>query len=133
MGYRVAVAGASGYAGGELLRLLAAIPTSTWSPRRPTRTPARRSAICIPGMRSLAGLRWSRPRPSSSPTPTWSSSPCRTASRVRSRSSCPSRSEIVDLGADHRLADAAIYERYYGGTHPGQWVYGLPELPASGR
>jgi N-acetyl-gamma-glutamyl-phosphate reductase len=22
-----------------------------------------------------------------------------------------------------------VYERYYGGTHPGQWVYGLPELP----
>ena len=37
--------------------------------------------------------------------------------------------KIVDLGADHRLTDAAAYERYYGGAHAGAWTYGLPELP----
>jgi N-acetyl-gamma-glutamyl-phosphate reductase len=35
----------------------------------------------------------------------------------------------VDLGADFRLADAAQWTRYYGGTHAGTWTYGLPELP----
>ena len=36
---------------------------------------------------------------------------------------------IVDLGADYRLKSAASWEKYYGGTHAGSWVYGLPELP----
>src|SRR5690606_14004594 len=40
----------------------------------------------------------------------------------------PATTRIVDLGADHRLADAAAWDRYYGGRHAGSWVYGLPEL-----
>ena len=41
----------------------------------------------------------------------------------------PAGQKIVDLGADHRLRDGEVYERYYGGAHPGTWTYGLPELP----
>jgi N-acetyl-gamma-glutamyl-phosphate reductase len=41
----------------------------------------------------------------------------------------PANVKIVDLGADHRLADAAQWQRYYGGPHAGTWIYGLPELP----
>ena len=36
---------------------------------------------------------------------------------------------VVDLGADFRLADPAQWERFYGGSYAGQWIYGLPELP----
>jgi N-acetyl-gamma-glutamyl-phosphate reductase len=36
---------------------------------------------------------------------------------------------VIDLGADFRLAHAADWERYYAGKHAGQWIYGLPELP----
>src|SRR3954464_10595226 len=36
---------------------------------------------------------------------------------------------IIDCGADHRLTDAATWERFYGSTHAGSWPYGLPELP----
>jgi N-acetyl-gamma-glutamyl-phosphate reductase len=36
---------------------------------------------------------------------------------------------VVDLGADHRLADPAAWQRWYGGAHAGFWTYGLPELP----
>src|SRR5258706_14336465 len=36
---------------------------------------------------------------------------------------------IVDLGPDFRLADPADWARHYGGEHPGRWVTGLPELP----
>ncbi len=39
------------------------------------------------------------------------------------------RAAIIDLGADFRLADADQWALYYGGTHAGTWVYGLPELP----
>ena len=36
---------------------------------------------------------------------------------------------IIDCGADFRLTDAAVWERFYGGAHAGSWPYGLPELP----
>lgn len=39
---------------------------------------------------------------------------------------------VVDLGADHRLEDPAEWERYYGGEHAGTWTYGMPELPLGG-
>jgi N-acetyl-gamma-glutamyl-phosphate reductase len=51
----------------------------------------------------------------------------------------PSRGVVVDLSGAHRLADAALYDEWYGFTHPrpetlGEWVYGLPELvEVSGR
>ncbi|WP_193096838.1 N-acetyl-gamma-glutamyl-phosphate reductase [Brevibacterium sp. FME17] len=35
---------------------------------------------------------------------------------------------IVDLAADHRLISAAAWEKFYGSTHQGTWTYGLPEL-----
>jgi len=36
---------------------------------------------------------------------------------------------IVDCGADFRLTDPAAWERFYGSPHAGSWPYGLPELP----
>ncbi|MDT5073786.1 MAG: N-acetyl-gamma-glutamyl-phosphate reductase [Mycobacterium sp.] len=36
---------------------------------------------------------------------------------------------IVDCGADFRLTDPVAWERFYGSTHAGSWPYGLPELP----
>ncbi|MBC7463217.1 MAG: N-acetyl-gamma-glutamyl-phosphate reductase [Actinobacteria bacterium] len=35
---------------------------------------------------------------------------------------------VVDLGADFRLKDASAWSKYYGGDHAGTWTYGLPEL-----
>ncbi|WP_380175316.1 N-acetyl-gamma-glutamyl-phosphate reductase [Kineococcus sp. DHX-1] len=39
---------------------------------------------------------------------------------------------VVDLGADHRLLDPGAWERFYGSAHAGTWPYGLPELPLAG-
>ncbi len=36
---------------------------------------------------------------------------------------------VVDCGADFRLTDATDWERFYGSPHAGSWPYGLPELP----
>ena len=36
---------------------------------------------------------------------------------------------VIDCGADFRLTDAADWEKYYGSAHAGTWPYGLPELP----
>jgi N-acetyl-gamma-glutamyl-phosphate reductase len=38
---------------------------------------------------------------------------------------------IIDCGADFRLTDAAAWERFYGAAHAGSWPYGLPELPGA--
>lgn len=40
-------------------------------------------------------------------------------------------SKIVDLGADFRLADAGQWSKYYDGIHAGVWTYGLPEIPGN--
>ena len=40
----------------------------------------------------------------------------------------PQSVKIVDLGADFRLESADDWNKYYGGVHAGAWVYGLPEL-----
>jgi N-acetyl-gamma-glutamyl-phosphate reductase len=38
---------------------------------------------------------------------------------------------VVDLGADFRLTNSDSWSRYYGGEHAGTWTYGLPELPGA--
>jgi N-acetyl-gamma-glutamyl-phosphate reductase len=37
--------------------------------------------------------------------------------------------KIVDLGADFRLKSSESWKKYYHIEHAGTWVYGLPELP----
>ncbi len=38
---------------------------------------------------------------------------------------------VIDCGADFRLTDPAAWQRFYGSEHAGSWPYGLPELPGS--
>ena len=38
---------------------------------------------------------------------------------------------VIDCGADFRLQSADDWETFYGGDHAGTWPYGLPELPGS--
>lgn len=35
---------------------------------------------------------------------------------------------VVDLGADYRLSDPEKWKKYYGGSYAGKWQYGLPEI-----
>ena len=42
-----------------------------------------------------------------------------------------SQTKIIDLGADFRLADSNQWSKYYDGAHAGTWTYGLPEIPGS--
>lgn len=48
-------------------------------------------------------------------------------------SKIPQSVKVVDLGADFRLESADDWSKYYGGPHAGAWVYGLPELCQSQR
>jgi N-acetyl-gamma-glutamyl-phosphate reductase len=129
MGYGVAVAGASGYAGGELLRLLSAHPDLDVVAVTAHGNAGQRVDAVHPHLRSLAGLTFADTTPEALggadlvflALPHGASGPFAVQ--------LPAQQRIVDLGADHRLADPAAYERYYGGAHPGTWTYGLPELP----
>ncbi len=41
----------------------------------------------------------------------------------------PEETLVIDAGADHRLEDPLVWEKFYGTVHAGTWPYGLPELP----
>src|SRR5882757_5377295 len=38
---------------------------------------------------------------------------------------------VIDCGADFRLTEPAAWEKFYGSAHAGSWPYGLPELPGA--
>jgi len=41
------------------------------------------------------------------------------------------KTKIIDLGADFRLIESDQWSKYYDGAHAGTWTYGLPEIPGS--
>ena len=129
MGFRVGVAGASGYAGGELLRLLAAHPDLEVVSVTANANAGQPLGVLHPGLRSLAHLILVDTAPDAfvDLDLVFLALP-HGASGGFARALSPAV-KVVDFGADHRLADAAVYERYYGTEHHGHWTYGLPELP----
>ena len=129
MGYRVAVAGASGYAGGELLRLLAAHPDLDVVTAGAHSNAGQTVGDLHPGVRSLASLTLVETTPEQFADADLAFLALPHGESGAFAQQLPESVRVVDLGADHRLIDAATYESYYLGTHPGTWVYGLPELP----
>lgn len=129
MGFRVAIAGASGYAGGELLRLVAAHPELEVVAVTAYGNAGQRVGDVMPQLRSVAGLTFAETTPQALADAdlVFLALPHGASGEFAAQLAAGQR--VVDLGADHRLVDGAVYERYYGGTHPGSWTYGLPELP----
>src|SRR3954470_11423987 len=128
MGIRVAVAGASGYAGGELLRLLAGHPEFDLVAATAHAQAGSHVTAVHP---QLTGLDLAL---GATDVTTLADADLVFLALPHGQSAAlaaqlPASVKIVDLGADFRLADAAAWERYYGGTHAGAWTYGLPELP----
>ena len=135
MGLIAAVAGASGYAGGELLRLLTAHPDLEIGPLSAAGNAGRRLGELHPQLVSLAD------RPLLATTgeagdPAFDGADLVFLALPHGASAAvvatlPPDVIVVDLGADFRLADPAAWERFYGGPHAGTWTYGLPELPGA--
>ena len=129
MSLRIAVAGASGYAGGELLRLLAGHPGveigaltaggnagSVLADHHPHLVPLADRVLGETTADNLAGhdvVFLALPHGQSADL----------AERLGDDTL------VIDCGADFRLSDPEAWERFYGGTHAGTWPYGLPELP----
>ncbi|WP_076482966.1 N-acetyl-gamma-glutamyl-phosphate reductase [Williamsia sterculiae] len=132
----VAVAGASGYAGGEILRLLLGHPRlrsgeleigaltaggnagTTLAEHQPHLLPLADRVLQETTPEALAGhdvVFLGLPHGSSGPM---------------ADALSPS-TLVIDCGADFRLEDPADWERWYGSDHAGHWPYGLPELPGN--
>ena len=130
MGIRVAVAGASGYAGGELLRLLAGHPEFDLVAAT---AHAQAGAHVTAVHPQLAGLDLTLGVTDAATLGgadlVFLALPHGHSAAVAAQ--LPAGVKIVDLGADFRLRDPALWERYYGGEHAGTWTYGLPELPGA--
>lgn len=125
---KTAVIGASGYAGGELLRLLATHPhfevlaisahsnagefVTSIHPHLTSHNGAKFIAVDEIDFSEIDLVFLALPHGQS-------------ASIIKI---IPPTTKIVDLGADFRLEDSTQWKKYYGGDHAGSWVYGLPEL-----
>jgi N-acetyl-gamma-glutamyl-phosphate reductase len=129
MGYRVAVAGASGYVGGELLRLLAAHPDLDVVAATAHGNAGQPLTAVHPQLRSLADLVLADTVPEALAGADLVFLALPHGASGSFAPQLPPGVKIVDLGADHRLSDASAYQQYYAGIHPGAWTYGLPELP----
>jgi N-acetyl-gamma-glutamyl-phosphate reductase len=129
MGHRVAIAGASGYAGGELLRLVAAHPDLEISAVTAHGNAGERVGSVHPNLRSVAELTFADTVPESftGADLVFLALPHGAAAALASQ--LAPQQKVVDLGSDHRLTDADAHRKYYGGAAAPAWTYGLPELP----
>ncbi|MFC7549880.1 N-acetyl-gamma-glutamyl-phosphate reductase [Plantactinospora sp. GCM10030261] len=128
MGIRVAVAGASGYAGGELLRLIAGHPEFDLVAATAQRSAGRPVSSVHPQLTGLdLVFEATEPTALGAADLVFLALPHGESAAVAG--TLPPSVKIVDLGADHRLTDPAAWRRYYPGEHAGAWTYGLPELP----
>lgn len=131
MGTSAAVVGASGYAGGELLRLLDAHPQLDVTAVAAASNAGRPLGELHPQLVTLADrILVSADDPSVlGADVVFLSLPHGESAALAARFA--EGTLVVDLGADFRLRVAADWNRWYGGAHAGTWVYGLPELPAA--
>ncbi|MEE1929127.1 N-acetyl-gamma-glutamyl-phosphate reductase [Streptomyces sp. TRM 70351] len=131
MAVRAAVAGASGYAGGELLRLLLGHPEVRIGALTGNSNAGRPLGELQPQLAALADrvLEPTGAEVLAGHDVVFLALPHGESAAVAERLGADVL--VVDCGADFRLADAADWDRYYGTPHAGTWPYGLPELPGA--
>jgi N-acetyl-gamma-glutamyl-phosphate reductase len=127
---QVAVAGASGYTGGELVRLLASHPDLDLAVAAAGSAVGQALTDLHPQLAPLTGtFVETRPEVLAEADLVFLALPHGESAALAAR--MPSGLPVVDLGADFRLVDPADWEMYYGTPHAGTWTYGLPELPGA--
>ncbi|MEH0972084.1 N-acetyl-gamma-glutamyl-phosphate reductase [Micromonospora sp. CPCC 205546] len=128
MSIRVAVAGASGYAGGELIRLVAGHPEFDLVAATAHSQAGHRLDVVHPQLVGLDLVLGETDAATLADADlVFLALPHGQSADLAAQ--LPPEVRVVDLGADHRLADPYAWANYYGGTHAGPWTYGLPELP----
>jgi len=128
MSLSVAVAGASGYAGGELLRLLSQHPDLEITTVTAFQNAGQPLVAVQPHLRSLAHLTLQETTAEvlSGADVVFLALPHGASGAITAQ--LPDDVLVVDCGADHRLTDPAAWAQFYGGEYFGAWNYGLPEL-----
>ncbi|WP_125099765.1 N-acetyl-gamma-glutamyl-phosphate reductase [Leucobacter chromiireducens] len=132
MTYSVAVAGASGYAGGEILRLLAGHPEFEVRTVTGHSTAGQPLIASQPHLRSLAHLTLQATTPEvlDGHDIVFFALPHGASGELTAQ--LTDVRLAVDCGADHRLTSAADWAAFYGGEHHEPWTYGVPELIVAG-
>ena len=125
---KVAVAGASGYAGGEVLRLLLTHPSVEIGALTGGSNAGLSMASLQPHLVPLADrvLDETTIDVLANHDVVFLGLPHGQSAEIAN--ALPDDTIVIDCGADFRLTDAAEWEKFYGGTHAGSWPYGLPEL-----
>lgn len=131
MAVRAAVAGASGYAGGELLRLLLTHPEVEIGAVTGHSSAGERLGSLQPHLLPLADrvLLPTTADALAGHDVVFLALPHGQSAAVAEQ--LGDDVLVVDMGADFRLENAADWERFYGSPHAGTWPYGLPELPGA--
>ncbi|WP_417235390.1 N-acetyl-gamma-glutamyl-phosphate reductase [Arthrobacter sp.] len=129
MSISVAVSGASGYAGGEVLRLLAHHPDVTIGAITAHSNAGQRLGSLQPHLHALADrtLVDTTAENLAGHNVVFLALPHGTSAALAAQ--LPADTLVIDAGADHRLESPGAWEKFYGGDHAGHWPYGLPELP----
>ncbi|GAB2632882.1 N-acetyl-gamma-glutamyl-phosphate reductase [Nocardioides ginkgobilobae] len=128
---RVAVAGASGYAGGELLRHLLAHPEVEIGALTGASNAGQPLGALQPHLVPLADrvLEETTTEVLSGHDVVFLALPHGQSGAVAAE--LGEGTVVIDCGADFRLQDPAAWAAFYGGEHAGTWPYGLPELPGA--
>ena len=129
---KVAVAGASGYAGGEVLRLLLAHPQAEIGALTAHGSAGSVLGEHHPNLVPLAGRELEHTSASvlSEHDVVVLALPHGAAAQIAD--ALDPGTVVIDVSADHRLVDPAAWSAFYPGEHPGAWPYGLPELLLAG-
>ncbi|QWW20679.1 N-acetyl-gamma-glutamyl-phosphate reductase [Schaalia sp. 19OD2882] len=136
MRLRAAVAGASGYAGGEVLRLLADHPdieVTTVTAATSAGTKLGQHQPHIPQLADLTIQETSVDALGGHDLVVLALPHGHSGTIGDTLASKGDGAVIADLAADHRLVDAQEWASYYGGAHSPAWSYGMPELLHDGE
>ncbi len=128
MTYSVAVAGASGYAGGEVLRLMAEHPELEVRTVTAHSNAGQALIDVHPHLTSLAHLTFVETTAErlAGHDVVILALPHGTSGAIAA--ALPAETIVLDCGADHRLTSESAWAHFYGGEYHGAWAYGLPEL-----
>ena len=128
---KIGVVGASGYAGGELLRILSTHPVFIIEAVSAHSNAGELITSLHPQLTTLSGQRFSEFSPDlfAMCDLVFLALPHgESADAVKAITAKKPTMKFVDIGADFRLEDPSAWATYYGGEHAGHWVYGLPEI-----